>query len=297
MRVALLTTFLHPCIGLYGQLDLPFPDSAAIWVQVYETMIVPPPFPDFEVTATANFCMDGSDTTISANIYTVIERCEGVYVGALREDSGDVYFVPADSVQEFLLYDFSVDVGDTLFAVYSDESIWGGVPGPVVRDLIVMQIDPDVDGLAYIYLDELVPGFGTTWVEGIGCMDGLFTYSTSNVSNYWFHIQCMSHLDTIRFPYSLPGTCIPYYVGMPEVDPAQIAMGPNPTNNTVVIELPDEHLILEIFLLDLQGRLIVHDARTAQSRSDFDLSGAPAGTYLLSVRSTLGTAVHRVVKD
>lgn len=297
MRVALLVALLHPCTGLYAQLNLLFPDSAAVWVQVYETMTVPPPFPEFEVTATVNFCMDGSDTTIAANNYTVIERCEGIYVGALREDSGDVYFVPADSVQEFLLYDFSVSVGDTLFAVYSDESMWGGVSDPVLRDLIVMQIDPDVDGLAYIHLDGFVPGIGTTWVESIGCMDGLFTYSTSNVSNYWFGIQCMSHLDTIRFPYSLPGTCIPYYVGMPEVDRSQIAVWPNPTNNTVVIELPVGHFILEFFLSDLQGRPSVVHAQTAQSRSEIDLSDAPAGTYILSLRSTFGTTVHRLVKD
>ena len=55
-----------------------------------------------------------SDTVINGQIFAKLYK-ENSYSGAMREGTNrDIYYVPADSTHEYLLYAFNAQVGDTL---------------------------------------------------------------------------------------------------------------------------------------------------------------------------------------
>src|SRR5436190_2222369 len=105
-------------ISAFAQQPLPFPDSAAKWINTV-WLVQPFPPPATHIFSSAqSYCADGVDTVINALTYTQLHYCGGAYKGAFRDDAGTVYYVPADSTSEFLLYDFTLQVGETAQNVY-----------------------------------------------------------------------------------------------------------------------------------------------------------------------------------
>ena len=291
------------CLGVQAQVNFPFPDSAAIWVQYFEMMVTPPPMPQFEWTSSSNICLSGEDTLVGGNTYKEVERCDEGYAGALREDSGQVFFLTADSVQEHLLYDFNVLLGDTLHNVFTDEGLaFGGGSYPDLMDLVVTQLGPEVDGRKVIYLSSF-GGFSPSqiWIEGFGARYGLFCkQDPSNVSGYWYGIACMSYRDTMWSydpggAYSNPGTCTPQYVGYPEPVSESMCVQPNPTSGWVSIGSalqPRDAVVLT----DAQGRVIDVPIRTDWGALQLDLSHLPDGLYFLTLGCPQVRSTHRILK-
>ncbi|MBR5038503.1 MAG: leucine-rich repeat domain-containing protein, partial [Prevotella sp.] len=87
------------------------------------------------------------------------------YMGAWYEEDKKVYFYNANSKQMRLMYDFSVDDNATLqihgqsYVIGSKQS--GGIKGfkGVYRDVMMLW-------------DEEQNTYNTTWLEGVGCIDG-----------------------------------------------------------------------------------------------------------------------------
>jgi len=303
MRLPSLSVMLLLACSAQGQGSFPFPDSSAIWVQYFEMMVTPPPLPEFEWTTSSNICISGQDTLISGTEYRKVERCDMGSVGALRDDSGQVFFLATDSVQEHLLYDFTVVIGDTLRDVFTDEGLaFGGGVYPVLIDMMVTQVGPDVDGRKVIHVNPIDGiGPGQIWIEGFGSPFGLFSKQDPlNVSGYWAGIACMSYLDTIWYydpggVYSTPGNCVPQYVGFRETVIDRPSVRPNPTDGVVFVDMGSRPLEAAQ-LTDLQGR----DAGLKVSKTDgqvrMDLGTLPDGVYLLHLRSGVSTIVNKVIK-
>lgn len=268
--------------------NFPFATSDATWVQYFETMVTPPPFPQFAWTSTANFCMDGSDTLIIGTNYTRLQQCNAGYVGGIREEDGAVYFFPADSTQEYLLYDFGAAVGDTIFGVYVNEFLATGNQGwqePVLLDVVVSASAPSsaYGGRVAVQVQAADPGWGldSEWIEGMGCVHGLFTFNPLNVSNYWYGLDCFSHNDTTYWNgwyVESPGDCVPQYVGIGEHQRTRTHAFPNPTCGFVRVEGLDARRALEV--RDALGRSVqVPWTRVSNEIVDLDLSALPHGMY------------------
>ena len=298
--------FMTLALSAQAQVNFPFPDSAATWVQYYETMVSPPPLPTFEWVSTANFCMNGSDTLIAGMSFTRLSDCAGGYVGAIRQDTGAVYFQPADSAQAYLLYDFGVSMGDTLRDVYVNELLGTGTGGWMnaeLIDLVVTSSAPSTnyDGRIEVQGYALDLGMGTDfqWVEGIGSIHGLFTLNPLNVSGYWYGIHCMSHRDTVRWEegawfVNTPGSCSPQYVGIAEEAGAPFSVYPNPTTGTVFVDAGEQR-IEEVRISDTMGRtepilLAGHATLLA-----LDLGDRATGLYMLHLRSGRSWSTERLL--
>ena len=298
--------FMTLALSAQAQVNFPFPDSAATWVQYYETMVSPPPLPTFEWVSTANFCMDGTDTLIAGITFTRLSDCAGGYVGAIRQDTGAVYFQPADSAQAYLLYDFGVSMGDTLRDVYVNELLGTGTGGWMNADLIDLVVtssapSTNYDGRIEVQGYALDLGMGTDfqWVEGIGSIHGLFTLNPLNVSGYWYGIHCMSHRDTVRWEegawfVNTPGSCSPQYVGIAEEAGAPFSVYPNPTTGTVFVDAGEQR-IEEVRISDTMGRtepilLAGHATLLA-----LDLGDRATGLYMLHLRSGRSWSTERLL--
>jgi hypothetical protein len=273
----------------------PFPDSGAVWVQTFSMMTTPPPLPEFEVQAVANIGANGEDTLINGVAYTkLVDIVEGTYYGAVRDDNGVVLLVPVDSIQEFVLYDFTATAG----TVIEDVIFYQGFPmdlgGPTVMDLEVSQVSTWPEFGDRKVVD--VAG-GGVWIEGIGNMWGLFTEPFPNVSNYMLRLECMSHLDTIRYSemdqqlIGTVGTCAPIIMGIEDAGRNGFSIHPNPTSEMIFIA--GEIGPIDVEVLDPSGK-IVQSARSINGV--IDVTRLESGMYLLRMGDHEERRIQRFMK-
>ncbi len=171
-----------------------FPDSNAVWSEVYY-----PPLSGSDFPTGHNYVVFNEDTIIESKTYhklflledTVFNRNNAQYFGAIREDiTKKVYYrgqhIPADSYyeedEEYLLYDFSLSIGDTIrnvkFVLVDQEWL-------VVTDIDTILFNDNyrkVFFFSYPYV---------RWIEGIGNDRGLLFYSGTVPSNgLWNDLIC-----------------------------------------------------------------------------------------------------------
>ena len=121
-----------------------------------------------------------TDTIINHVFYRKLEYTDEsplygtrvIYKGALREgDNSDIYYIPANSEHEYLMYAFNAHVGDTL------ENLWiGGVPEECPNGYVgVVTGISDGEQPEYTILGvENERGeitWGSEWVKGVGFKD------------------------------------------------------------------------------------------------------------------------------
>ncbi|MCB0793889.1 MAG: T9SS type A sorting domain-containing protein [Flavobacteriales bacterium] len=304
MRNPILLTVVHlvlfgPMTRSTAQTNFPFPDSAAVWVQSHYEMVTPPPLPSFQMTAWANLQVSGLDTMINGAPYSqVTDQLTGIYHGAVRSAAGVVWHVPVDSIHEFMLYDFTANAGDTVRNVvfYQGFPVGPGIFEPVVDDVIISQVylEPVLNNRKVLELQS-----GGAWYEGIGSQWGLFTEPFINISNYYVQLDCMSHLDSIRFqatvppPFDLPGTCALITASQaPEMTLENNAY-PNPTDGHVLLDMSGSGT-MDIRVTNALG----HDVPASVARGpevvQLDLSGLPTGLYLIHVQRDGRKTLHRI---
>lgn len=119
-----------------------------------------------------------TDTLINGLRYVKLERAEiGQYIGAMREKEDSVlYFIPAGSNHEYLLYDFTVQVNDTLTNIWvgGDEEIYptDGLKAIVcgVHDNIITMIYYSEDPNSDVYKEDNI--YYNSWIKGVGMTYG-----------------------------------------------------------------------------------------------------------------------------
>lgn len=223
---------------------LAFPTENAIWVNTRYSIYVTDenPIAEYSLSNVDNFCVNGEDTVINEKNYTKVNYCEGEYKGALRDEVGIVYYCPKDSTNEYVLYDFTVTPGDTVYSVYMDDN--------AISDIIINNIDSV--WIANTYRKRVYISGGGEWIEGIGCPQGLFMEPWGNVSFYELRLNCFSQNDTVLFPEYSIGSCS-LTVGEEKIEPSRLYIYPNPAKSFVNIEfssLPESNQIINIYAMD-----------------------------------------------
>ena len=118
----------------------------------------------------------GTDTTVWERYVKLTEA--GVYKGAMREgNNGDVYYIPAGSTHEYLLYDFHANAGDRLSNLwYGGRQEWC----PNGYNATVLSISEGTSRVftvevEYVYSDsdgDHTEPWLVYWTEGVGLSDG-----------------------------------------------------------------------------------------------------------------------------
>jgi hypothetical protein len=290
MKHAIHLLLLVPSIA-WGQF-MPLPTNDARWVcTLYSVEPMPPPA-TYTLQQANNYCASGQDTTINAISYTKLEYCTGGYKGAFRNEAGRVFYVPGDSLQEFLLYDFTLTDGQTATNVYF-EPAWSD--GPVVADVTISNttISTELEGRKVLYLQA-----GGTWIEGIGAQWGLFTEPYINVSNYELRLECMSHADTLRYPLVVPGAgACELIMGVADPDAPSLVIHPNPTEGIVTVGGLPQQGPVSITVFGMDGRSVRTERFTASDRVQVDLSALPRGVYVLEANSPVQRIRSTVVRQ
>lgn len=109
-----------------------------------------------------------SDTVINGQIFRKLYK-ENSYSGAMREGTNrDIYYVPADSTHEYLLYAFNAQVGDTLTNVWFGTILHYEVHS--IKTATIMEIKPTSPKTFVIDVEYGLPTWHKQieWIEGVG---------------------------------------------------------------------------------------------------------------------------------
>jgi len=271
----------------------------------------PLPFPIGDVNWTVNFGKSGSsipdkiyatmgDSTINGLAYQKIgwventglpfEQEDLTYYGSIRDEEGQWLFVPAESTAEFLLYDFTGNVGETIVI---ENPRWGNGPQEYQVEEIIST--PVISGTRRIWILFHTNGGNTEyWIEGIGSINGPFGHALQ-VFDAGDALICMEQNGELI--YRIPEAECCYYLStaVAERSPAPaVLITPNPATDRIIIEArgadPNK---TDLSVSDALGRSI-NLARTSGMADNWalDISNLPSGIYTLSVALLGGTVMH-----
>ena len=303
--ITILFIFLS-AVSLKAQTNVyhPFPDSNAVWSGNSYTG-------DFSCYQTDSYDLyiSSEDTTIGLNNYKKLRQAGYFYVscsppnsggynngviGYLRQDTAlkQVFFL--SSGNEELIYDFNLNVGDTLTFLHQ--------PGEII---IVTQIDSILiannfrkkfilNGLA----DPYCPNSPNFLIEGIGSSTGLL----NNITCFFeggTDLGSFCQSGQALYPSDWDGICGPYVVDINELKiNKSLKIYPNPATTQITIEFQSiagsKQSIVEIY--SSMGQLVFKSA-IQNPKSSIDVSGFTKGLYLIKVLSGGDVVVSKVVVE
>jgi len=117
-------------------------------------------------------------------------------VGELREEKQRVYLYDTEAGKEYLIYDFSLDVGDTFYESRSNRTLTVDSIGQMI-----------VNGgtLKRLYLNDDDGMFTADWVEGIGSLNGPLRNIIDDTPNSWsYQLAYVSGSSYWPFTFSQP---------------------------------------------------------------------------------------------
>lgn len=217
------------------------------------------------------------------------------YAGGLRGDSGRIYFLPPSESKDTLLYDFTLNVGDTLPTSY--------IYDPAMLGLRVSRIDTVLIGTQYRKKFILSPfqagcflGDTATWmIEGIGHRQGLLEPMFC-VFEIGCGIDCYSELGKTVFPDSSAWCSFTIGVAEQAKEEINFAVFPNPVHNKLGVRW-DNNSVQEITLLNTLGEKIYAEDVNHRSVLSIEVGNLPSGMYLLQARTKNGLLMKKILKQ
>lgn len=291
-------------------------DSSDVWKQSQSYS----PYPDWRTSTEQVFRITG-DTLIGAFQYAKLHVDQVEYFtewynsnndtwyygsglgGALREANKQVFYIPyseqSPSTTEYMIYDFNLQVGDTVpdpITCHSIEPCWPYNESELF-ELVIYSIDSVLIGSEYRKRFNLGNPEAAI-IEGIGCTTGLLHSKSPYFLSGYNWLSC----------YQEQG--VPLYTGDDGLFPAcllNMSLEERPSNNSFQIS-PNpirsgnalflsaaENIRGAIEVFDLQGRLCIEKEDVEANRGiHIDLR---SGMYLIKINSEEGTFSSRLLVE
>ena len=233
------------------------------------------------------------DTLINAQTYVKIKKVEvpnindvslfPAYTGAIRQDTLNkkIYVVLTDSTTEHILYDFSLQVGDTINSVL--HTLTAGCLGFNTETIFLIdtiQVN-GYDHRVFHYQGSCV-GTDGSYIEGIGSEFGLLFPNLKDIQES--HLNCLKINNQSYYPYANV-TCTLPTISVNDLDQLlDISIFPNPTSEILTISLPENSLTTEAHLFDAAGKE-VYDFYLSSGDNHLNLNELYDGAYLMQIGS------------
>ncbi|MGB3870202.1 MAG: T9SS type A sorting domain-containing protein [Flavobacteriales bacterium] len=277
----------------------PFPDSNAVW-----GMIAGCTDWNCGTYRYVQYYMAG-DTVIDGNGYKIIdqsvssdyESCScgipgDVGEGFLRENlvTRKVYWRFPGSTADTLLYDFTLELGDTLRGLYGNT----GLCSQAI--FTVQSIDSVLVGSGYRrrvnFSDiDIAPCNPTSIIEGVGATTGL-TSCYAGPTSFGIRLECFTVGDSLFYS----ALCGPDLAACGELPLGIAANGQSRKPDVAALPNPSIGLfhfgqaVEQIIVYNAQGKLLFQ-----QHGKDVDLSAFPPGLYHAVVRTAQGVGHVRLL--
>lgn len=293
---------------LAAQTYHPFPTKNTLWTEMYFN-----PYPR-EYSEFHCFALKDNDTTINSRLYhklyysTDTLFTEDNLCGGLREENKRIYFyaigsslyqqtgIHADT--EVLLYDFSLNIADTI----KSDSFRISHPDK----LVVFAVDSVLVGTEYRkaytfgYPNAPYPIYWAVWVEGIGSLRGLLFPTGDVPTNGLFNdLICfrqdnvfLYHYDnnnTNQYHYDRYDAC--FYIKPNAIETlannTKLIISPNPVKTTARIEF-EKTANSRLILFDLYGRILMEYNMEGKTFIEISRAGLSNGLYLIAIYDKQG---------
>lgn len=231
------------------------------------------------------------DTIINSQTYQCIwssydSLVSWTYMGALREEGSRVYYIPPASLtnQEGLLYDFSLNVGDT--ASITNYFCEGSIVPVVVSDIDTLVFN----GVHHRRLHLEVPGhwLEVAWLEGIGSLKGplygLFEYCI--VCPDW-DLLCYFDNDTLMYQMPLANKCWDAHIGINEPEnTARLTISPNPVSRGDVVTVTTSLIPESIAIFNSAGMVVRSFGVSSSDQLKIETDNLPPGLYFIRLAAS-----------
>jgi hypothetical protein len=226
--------------------------------------------------------MHGEDTLIGQKNYTKIMLCDSSYRGALRDSAGKVFLIPPNSSNEKIVYDFTLNPGDTIHDFYPSPSY--AIGALIIADSVDTVT---INGLSRrrIHLES-----GVDWIEGIGSSGGFLADNFYN-ANIYISLFCMSEDSITIYPNQSNRPCnITVDISEIKQQRTELKIYPNPVKDFLSIE--SKEIIEEVLIYDIKGNLLRNE-----SSKYFSVSNFKSGIYFIRISSNSQVIYRRFVKE
>jgi hypothetical protein len=239
--------------------------------------------------------VSSNTTQVGGLTYTALRREFQYQTGAtynnerfVRQDGSKVYALTTDAsaqYQPFLMYDFGLDVGDTVrLPRYGDASANFGYVVIKTDFVDILGTMRRLQEVSWFSNNQTIPGYKTVLVDGLGGVLGLHLIGAAwcRQDSYFFLDEptaiavdgsertFCSHTDA-NGRYEGLGVDLCATVSTEQTQQLQISITPNPAREAITI-LSDDLSNLRYTLTDLTGRTIA-SGRVVQPRIETDYKG------------------------
>ncbi|MCK9450021.1 MAG: T9SS type A sorting domain-containing protein [Bacteroidales bacterium] len=232
------------------------------------------------------------DTIIDSKTYKKLYKSDEKYPvnwgfwRFMREDTDKkVWLRHKSSEQEFLMYDFSVKVGDSVLVGDSNLEVYLHVDS--ISDVVINQSHRKQIWLS----DKYDPHYySENWIEGVGSNKGICWSGSMHVVGGWYRLLCM-------FENEYPVYENPYYescymvTAINELESPSIDIFPNPAKNLLFIKNREKLAITSIVLFNANGQMIRAFDKMAKQ---FDISDILPGCYIFKIITETGVITRKL---
>lgn len=275
----LCTAFLY--YGTAQSTD--FPSGSATWKYASGD-----PYSDPSVGSIVS--LEG-DTIIGGLTYQITSE------GFFRTENKQVYFIPKDSIEAYLLYDFNLELGDIFLNKWPENN------GP--DTIFVNQVDSILIETGYRKRWRFGPGEGE-WIDGIGSTWSLTRPLYLSPGSVWSTLHCFENegesvfvndiVYVIGYYYNETDTlrCYDPIVSTSELmaNKEQIRIGPTPTENKLKIFSPVISSGTLVRINNTNGQIV----QEVSYQDEIIVERLPPGVYFLSFLLEGKQYVEKIIK-
>lgn len=208
------------------------------------------------------------DTTL--NSFTIIG-----YVG--EDTNKKVYFKPSINEQERLLYDFSLNINDTLNYIIGD-SLWSDTCKQLLYNIDSILVDNKYR--KQFHFNPINADSDDIWIEGIGSLKGIIHPYQCYVGLYT-ELLCLTENDTLKYINTTYNTCY--------IDPLGINIKNNSKiellnyNNSIEIQLFEYNEYYLFKMYDVLGNVVISISSNQSIKIPLDNYNIKQGMYLYTL--------------
>ncbi|TAH43866.1 MAG: T9SS type A sorting domain-containing protein [Bacteroidetes bacterium] len=236
----------------------PFPTSDANWV-----------YTDIHGPYYATYAFNGDTVILGLNYKKVFENSN--YAGALRESGKIIYFIPDTSSNEVVLYNFNLNLGDSVIRPY------GGAV--CANDTAIVDLVDSVllsDGYHRIlYFNSFAQ-----WIEGVGAIHYFLEPCNVLCVSGGPYLECMLTDSGFSYPPNI-SSCI---AGVLEnsIEISEVVISPNPISDYGKIDLGENYRNSTMRTYSIQGSLVRVEKIEGVKVYEFSRGQLPRGVYFLN---------------
>lgn len=278
----------------------------------------------------------GGDTVINATTYKIMYAggswSQGCLYGFIREDTAaqKVYFRDNTGAPEILLYDFSMQVGDSIYIDFIASQGNFYYTGNYRLDSIgTTTIQAGQRRAFYLNCHTCSNMYPLVWIEGVGTkIDVVYPYFENWQSYGWFtpcqeyqhnsmqFLICFeqsntkTYYDSCALQIAMSNGCIMFtdscHYGnicssIQERNViSSLSVQPNPSVSTITLSMDlSSPADVSIYVWDIYGRRSVLNENvkldTGRNEKQIDLSMLGSGIYMLECRSSSGSLFEKII--